>query len=132
MSKAFIYHQHKKIYFEIPSQWNVLTFAKFDEYPIQRDVRELTKKTLIAPIHAKTLKDSLYPSDKVAIIVEDLTRASPKRLILETLVEELEAVDAEAEEMELDEAEVRNQMLQQQLSGNGKQPPDEAGEVEPV
>ncbi|UCF84596.1 MAG: nickel-dependent lactate racemase [Desulfobacteraceae bacterium] len=92
MSKAFIYHQHKKIYFEIPSQWNVLTFAKFDGYPSQRDVRELTKKTLTAPIHAKTLKDSLSPSDKIAIIVEDLTRASPKRLILETLVKELEAV----------------------------------------
>ena len=92
MKSAFIFHRHKKIPFEIPSQWNLLTFAKFDEYPAHKDVRELTKNSLKNPIRAKALKDSLSPSDKVAIVVEDLTRASPKKIILETLLEELNAI----------------------------------------
>ncbi len=97
MKSAFIFHRHKKIPFEIPSQWNLLTFAKLDEYPSQKDVRELTKNALKSPIHAKPLKDSLSPSDKVAIVVEDLTRASPKKLILETLLEELNAFNIPTE-----------------------------------
>ena len=97
MKSAFIFHRHKKISFEIPSQWNLLTFAKLDEYPSQKDVRKLTKNALRKPIHAKALKDSLSPSDKVAIIVEDLTRASPKKIILETLLEELNAFNIPSE-----------------------------------
>ena len=97
MKSAFIFHRHKKIPFEIPSQWNLLTFAKFDEYPAHKDVRELTKNSLKNPIRAKALKDSLSPSDKVAIVVEDLTRASPKKIILETLLEELNAVHTPTE-----------------------------------
>ena len=97
MKSAFIFHRHKKIPFEIPSQWNLLTFAKLDEYPSQKDVRKLTKNALRKPIHAKALKDSLSPSDKVAIVIEDLTRASPKKLILETLLEELKAFNIPTE-----------------------------------
>ncbi|OQY16066.1 MAG: hypothetical protein B6I32_04425, partial [Desulfobacterium sp. 4572_20] len=97
VKNAFIFHRHKKIPFEIPSQWNILTFAKLDEYHSQKDVRELTKNALKNPIHAKALKDSLSPSDKVAIIVEDLTRASPKKLILETLMGELNAAHISSE-----------------------------------
>ena len=92
MKNAFIFYRHKKLPFEIPSQWKLLTFAQFDEYPSQKDVRKLTKIALKNPIHAKALKNILSPSDKIAIIVEDLTRASPKRLILETLLDGLNAV----------------------------------------
>ncbi len=97
MKSAFIFHRHKKIPFEIPSQWNILTFAKLDEYPSKKDVRKLTKNALGKPIHAKALKDSLSPSDKVAIVVEDLTRASPKKLILEVVLEELNAFNIPTE-----------------------------------
>ena len=97
MKSVFIFHRHKKISFEIPSQWSLLTFAKLDEYPSQKDVRKLTKNALRKPIHAKALKDSLSPSDKVAIVIEDLTRASPKKLILETLLEELKAFNIPTE-----------------------------------
>jgi len=97
MQKAFIFYQHQKIPFEIPPKWRVLTFAQFSGYSIRRNVRELTKNALRKPIHAKALKDSLSPSDKVAIVVEDLTRASPKKLILETLLEEVNAFNIPTE-----------------------------------
>lgn len=92
MKKAHIFHGHQKVSFEIPSRWRILTSAQFDEYSSKKEVKELTKNALKNPVHAKTLKHALSPSDKVAIIVEDLTRASPKRLILETLREELDVV----------------------------------------
>ena len=97
MQKAFIFYQHQKIPFEIPPNWKLLTFAQFSDYSIRRNVRELTKNALRKPIHAKALKDSLSPSDKVAIVVEDLTRASPKKLILETLLEEVNAFNIPTE-----------------------------------
>jgi nickel-dependent lactate racemase len=92
MSNAFIIRRGQKSSFEIPPEWKPLTFAKFDEYFSKKDVRELTKNALRNPIHAEYLKDCLSPSDKIAIVVEDLTRASPKKLILETLLEELNAI----------------------------------------
>jgi len=97
MKNAFIFYRHKKIPFEIPPEWKLLTFAKFDEYPSQNDIRKLTKIALKNPIHAKALKNILFPSDKVAIIVEDLTRASPKKLILETVLEELKTFNIPTE-----------------------------------
>ena len=97
MKNAFIFYGQKKIPFEIPSQWKLLTFAKFDEYPSQKDVKKLTKIALKNPIHAKALKNILSPSDKVAIVVEDLTRASPKKLILEALLEELKPFNVPTE-----------------------------------
>jgi nickel-dependent lactate racemase len=97
MEKAFIFYQYQKIHFEIPPKWKVLTFAQFNDYPLQRNVRELTKIALKNPIQSRSLKDSLSPSDRIAIIVEDLTRPSPKRLILEALMEELEHVPVHRE-----------------------------------
>jgi nickel-dependent lactate racemase len=97
MNKAYIFHGGKKVTFEIPSQWHVLTFAQFDEHSEKKDVKELTKNALKNPVHAETLRQTLAPSDKVAIIIEDLTRAAPKRLLLETLMEELDAVPIDPE-----------------------------------
>ena len=92
MKKAFIFYQHQKIPFEIPPKWKVLTFAQFNDYPLRRNVRELTKNAIKNPIESLSLKDSLSSSDRIAIIVEDLTRTSPKKCILEALIEELDRV----------------------------------------
>jgi nickel-dependent lactate racemase len=97
MEKAFIFYQHQKIPFELPPKWKVLTFAKFKDYPFKENVRKLTKNALKNPIRSRSLKDILSPSDRIAIIVEDLTRPSPKRLILEALMEELEQISVHRE-----------------------------------
>jgi nickel-dependent lactate racemase len=99
MENPFIFYQHKKIPLELPPQWKMLTFAKFNDYSLQRDVRELTKNALKNPIQTRRLRDSLSHSDRIAIIVEDLTRPSPKRLILETLMEELELIPVHRENL---------------------------------
>ncbi len=90
MEKAFTLYGSQKVNFKIPPQWNLLTFADFIDQPVPSDISELTKKTLRNPIQSPLLKDHLSPSDRVAVLIEDLTRASPKRLILESLLEELD------------------------------------------
>ncbi len=90
MEKAFIFYQHHKISFEIPPKWKVLTFAQFNDYSLKKNVRELTRGALKNPVQSPSLKDSLSSSDRIAIIIEDLTRPSPKRIILESLLEELD------------------------------------------
>jgi len=92
MEKAFIIYGKQKVHFEIPPTWELLTFAGLIDQPVTGDISELTRKTLRNPIQSSLLKDCLSSSDRVAVIIEDLTRTSPKKLILETLIEELNHV----------------------------------------
>ena len=89
MSSPFIYHQGKRLYFEIPDGWNLLTFADLEHKRQPADVIELTRKSLNKPIGTSLIRDSLSPIDKIAVIIEDITRTSPKRPILEALLENL-------------------------------------------
>lgn len=93
MNKPFIIYRNQRVYFDIPSNWRLLTFADFHESPSKPDVKKLTKQALEEPIGTTSLLKVLSPSDKVAIIVEDLTRASPKGLVLEILLEEIERAE---------------------------------------
>jgi len=90
MEKAFIICRDQKLSFDIPSGWNLLTFATPVDQSPHSDAGELTKRALNNPIQSPTLRDRLTPSDTIAVIVEDLTRASPKKIILETLLQELD------------------------------------------
>ena len=90
MPKAFIIKRGKKEFFNIPPEWNLLTFAILDDKPQNNDVSGLTKKALRNPIESSRLTERLSPSDTVAILVEDLTRASPKGVILKAVLEELD------------------------------------------
>ena len=92
MSNAFIIYGNQKVPFEIPPQWNLLTFADFGDQQLHRDVTQLTKKALKNPIQSDLLKDCLSSSDRVAVLIEDLTRASPNKQIREYFLEGL--VDA--------------------------------------
>ncbi|MBW1805515.1 MAG: DUF2088 domain-containing protein, partial [Deltaproteobacteria bacterium] len=89
MKDAFIIQRGQKRFFEIPPEWNLLTFATVSDKQQVRDVKELTKDALRNPIQASPLEESLSGSDMVVILVEDITRTSPKRIILECILEVL-------------------------------------------
>ncbi len=89
MEHLFINYGHKRHHFQLPSDWKLLTFAGFTGKAEERAVGELVRRALRKPINALPLKESLPPEEKVAILVEDLTRPSPKALILKVLLEEL-------------------------------------------
>jgi len=93
VKEAYITHRSRKQFFEIPSEWNILTFADFPDRLRTNDVEELTEKALRNPIKSPSLQEVLSHHDSVAIIVEDITRVSPKKRILEVLLQNLDEID---------------------------------------
>jgi nickel-dependent lactate racemase len=89
MEKPFLRYKSDKYYFETPPDWNVLTLAAFQDHPAERDVGQLTRQALNNPIGSGPLKECISSSDRIAILIEDQTRASPKKRILKILLEEL-------------------------------------------
>jgi nickel-dependent lactate racemase len=92
LKNAYIIYGNRKLSFKIPPEWRLLTFAALSEQPPSRDIKDIVIKALKNPIQSASLKERLLPSDTVAIIIEDITRASPKKLILETLLEVLDQI----------------------------------------
>lgn len=92
MENAYIFYGKEKREFEIPPEWRVLTFADFRGQEENRDPKALAVNCLKHPVGASPLKERLTSSDRIAVLVEDTTRASPKGKILEVLLEELASV----------------------------------------
>lgn len=89
MNKPYLFYRQQRMPLKIPQDWNLLTFADFKDHPETKDAEALTKRALEAPVGAPPLREVISHSDTVAILVEDLTRASPKRRVLEALLGEL-------------------------------------------
>lgn len=92
MPSAHIQSIHGSVPFKIPAQWRVLTNAAFGDPPVKCAAGELAAKALNAPLNALPLNKKLAADNTVAIIVEDLTRSSPKKEILPVLLQELDAI----------------------------------------
>ena len=89
MEDIYIQYRHKKYFINPPDYWKILTFAVFEENFKKQDVEALTRNVLKNPIRSEPLSSRVNPSDRVAVIIEDLTRASPKAIVLEALLDEL-------------------------------------------
>ncbi len=90
MHKPFVRYGQEKLPLNLSPGWNVLTFAAFNDRSEQRDVGQLFRDALDRPIHSKPLIKRISPSDRIAVIIEDQTRFSPKRIILRILLETIE------------------------------------------
>jgi nickel-dependent lactate racemase len=85
----FIHYQKQKVAFTLPSGWRLRTFADFVSPEKPPQVRERVQQALGTPVGLPPFSELVNPNDRVAVIVEDLTRASPKKIILETVLEKL-------------------------------------------
>jgi len=90
MEKPFLRYKDEKRYFETPPDWKVLTLAAFQDHEGEKDVEQLTRHALNNPIGTASLKECITSSDRIAILIEDQTRASPKKAVLRILLEELD------------------------------------------
>ncbi|PKN63484.1 MAG: hypothetical protein CVU57_18810 [Deltaproteobacteria bacterium HGW-Deltaproteobacteria-15] len=88
----FILYGGGKISFELPKDWNLLTFADLGSPQDLGDPADLTRRALENPIGCDPLRERISPSDTVAVLIEDLTRASPKKAVLTALLEELKRI----------------------------------------
>jgi nickel-dependent lactate racemase len=101
MEKPFLRYKGEKHYFETPPEWNVLTLAAFQDHRGEKDVEQLTRKVLDNPIGSAPLKECISSSDRIAILIEDQTRASPKKRVLKILLEVLDEAGIKRENISI-------------------------------
>lgn len=92
MKQAYLKYRRCETFFQIPSNWNVLTFAAFEEHPARDDIQKMVRTALKNPVSTPPLSKVLSQKDNIAIIIEDLTRTSPKKEVLTALLTYLEQV----------------------------------------
>ena len=101
MEKPFLRYKGEKRYFEVPQEWKVLTLAAFQDHQAEKDVETLTRQALDNPIGSAPLRERVSSSDRIAILIEDQTRASPKKRVLKTLLDMLEETGIQRENISI-------------------------------
>ena len=66
----------------LPQGWKLATLADFPEHETPVDAALLARAALASPHGCPPLDRLLRPSDRICILIEDLTRTSPKHLLL--------------------------------------------------
>jgi nickel-dependent lactate racemase len=82
------YGHYHSVEFDVPDQ-NVAFFVERKKLPAVRDVRQSVSEALKKPIESPPLSRMAKKGDKVVLIVDDLTRPTPQRDLLPTVLEQL-------------------------------------------
>ena len=101
MKDIFIRYGNEKLYFNVPETWNVLTNAVFEDHASTKGVEELTINALNNPVDSPSLEKLLRPSDKIAVLIEDNSRNSPKKYILRILLDYLDNLSIPPEKISI-------------------------------
>ena len=91
-ANAFIRSLTGLVPFSLPPPWQLLTLADFPEFTIPVDAETLTVQALQSPLASHVLSARLKAENTICILVEDLTRTSPKRTILKIVLGELKQI----------------------------------------
>lgn len=81
--------QDKKEYFSLPTGWSPLYFIKTDEATPRSSIAQMTLEALSGPTGTHPFQDLLLRAQRIAVIVDDLTRPTPTAEILEVLLSRL-------------------------------------------
>lgn len=86
------------ILFDVPKK-NLLKVLKPNEVPPLKDLKVGVKEAIRNPIGTKRLSEIVKKGDRIAIIINDITRPVPNDQILPVLLEELAEVEIEPQDM---------------------------------
>ena len=76
---------------ELPDKYNIDVIEPKWTESIGNQESAVTE-ALLNPIYSLSLKDIIKPTDKIAIIFSDITRATPYHIILPALLEQLKII----------------------------------------
>ena len=82
------YGRHRNVEFDVPNQ-NVAFFVERKKLPAVRDVRQSVLEALKKPIASPPFDRMAKKGDKVVVIVDDLTRPTPQKDVLPTVLEQV-------------------------------------------
>lgn len=81
-------HSHcGRIPLALPPGWRLSTLADFPESTESKDALTLSEASLRQPFGTRPLENLVKPSDRICILIEDLTRTSPKHLLLKAVLD---------------------------------------------
>ena len=86
MSRPFIMHRGQPLYFTPSHGWHIRTFAGVGDSSPVTDVEAAVEASVNAPVGSPPLNTLVKGAGRVAVLVEDLTRASPKGRILKAVL----------------------------------------------
>lgn len=101
MDQYFLWEKGQKRYFSLPSGWRVLNNLAVESEKVEKAVSEMVEDSLSNPIGTKTLEEMIKPTDKIVIVVDDLTRPTPKKDILRSLIHHLARLGIKYDQMEI-------------------------------
>jgi nickel-dependent lactate racemase len=75
-----------KVLFDLPEKWQVLKNVALEAEEVHQTIPEMVTHAIVNPIGTPPLKELLKQTDRVAIIVDDLARPTPKKEMLACLL----------------------------------------------
>lgn len=100
MRIKFPYGREKTVVLEIPEE-NLGFVVDRSEAPALKDPREELRRGLRNPIGTPSLFDMVHPRDNVVVVVDDITRPTPQRVLLPVLLDELNTLGVPDKNVEL-------------------------------
>lgn len=94
------YGREQTVALEIPEE-NLGFVVDRSEAPALKDPREELRRSLRNPIVTPSLLDMVRPRDNVVIVVDDITRPTPQRVLLPVLLDELNTIGVQDKNIEL-------------------------------
>ncbi|MEJ2725380.1 MAG: nickel-dependent lactate racemase [Deltaproteobacteria bacterium] len=91
MSRYFLMGADEKVLFDLPKKWAVLTNAVLEAEEVRQTIPEMVANAIGNPIGTSPLKSLMKPTDRVTVILDDMTRPTPKREILTCLLDHFKA-----------------------------------------
>ncbi len=101
MEPHFLWEKKGKRYFQLPPRWQVVRdLAPECEEPT-RSLDQMLEESLSHPIGTPPLRELVGPKDRILLLVDDLTRSTPKKEILAFLLRHLEAAGIRHDQMRI-------------------------------
>jgi nickel-dependent lactate racemase len=91
----------KKYYFSLPSGWSPVCFVESKGEVPASSVAEMTLAALTRPVGTSALARLAEKARRIAIVVDDVTRPTPVREILEVLLSQLEGLGKGPDEISI-------------------------------
>ena len=80
-------HEGKKVSFRVPAGWQVLRNAVIKAEKTEKPLEHLVREAIASPLGTPPLADLVKGKGSVAIIVDDLTRPTPRKALLACLLD---------------------------------------------